>query len=98
MTSVRLPLSAAYYEPAYVCCCASACLGTELVHQLCRIYAVRHADVPISRQVAAFSGGRAHDVPFLPRSHAGTAGGLSIHRAVRAPIARTDRQCVCEPA
>lgn len=95
---MRVALSAAYADPAYVACLGSAIHEAEALLQFCRIYAAAPmcaGDSRVSRHVATLSGGRACDLLSLPRSPADTAGGFSIHRAVRAPIARTDRQCAC---
>lgn len=38
MQAVRLPLSAAYFDPAYINCMSEALKTPELVHQFCRLY------------------------------------------------------------
>lgn len=38
MDGIRLPLSAAYFDPAFINCMASAIAEPELVHHFCRLY------------------------------------------------------------
>lgn len=38
MQSVRLPLCAAYFDPAFINCLSSAIAEPELVAQFCRLY------------------------------------------------------------
>lgn len=38
MADIRLPLSAAYFDPAFINCMASAIAEPELVHHFCRLY------------------------------------------------------------
>lgn len=38
MADIRLPLSAAYFDPAFINCISSAIAEPELVMQFCRLY------------------------------------------------------------
>ena len=38
MEAVRLPLSAAYFDPAFINCLSSAIAEPELAQQFCRLY------------------------------------------------------------
>ncbi|GEM_PF-2551375 len=61
----RLPLSAAYFDPAFINCLSSAIADADLVHQFCRLYGSKlNTPQRTEKDMAAFTG-FVHDSIYL---------------------------------